>query len=310
MKSRILFLLLFIVSSVSVAEEIISPDITGLFEAPVIITGNGVINHSTGQIQFTIKHVLKNTSDEVLNLGGEVTFFEPNSCGFTLPDAHVNGKEMLVYLIEYQGKWHVHGGTQHFRLIDNNKLPFELCQKTYYYTPEEFIRMKTHFFLTFKKTGDLAFAPIMPKEEYEKSFSPFDCILRFYGCLYTNYSWPYEETEIPESQIYLEDTTIYKFTEIEPSFPGGKVEMMYYISERIPDSLLKVEGSIRGNVYIQFIVEKEGSLNQLKVLRGFEPRLDKVAVEIVKTMPKWIPGKQRGKAVRCNYIIPVRFTSR
>ena len=312
MKNSLLFLFLILLSSVSFSEEIFSPDISGLFEAPVIITGNGVINHSTGQIQFTIKQVLKNTGDEVLYSGCKVSFYAPGPYGFVLANSQVNGKEMLVYLIKYNEKWHVHGGTQHFRLIENTKIPFELCHKTYYYTPQEFKRLKTHFFLTFKKTGELVFIPIMPKEEYEKSFSPFESVLNFYDCLKTNYSWPYAEVEMPklESEIQVEDTIIYKFTEVEPLYQGGKVEMMAYISERIPDSLLKTDGSITGIVYVQFVVEKDGSLTQFKVLRGFEPRLDKAAVEIIKKMPKWIPGKQRGKVVRCNYIIPVRFTPR
>ena len=94
---------------------------------------------------------------------------------------------------------------------------------------------------------------------------------------------------------------------MEPEFPGGTVEMMTYISERIPDSISNVDGTIRGNVYIQFVVEKDGSLSELNVLRGVAPQFDTAAVEIIKSMPKWTPAKQRGKAVRCKFTIPVYF---
>ena len=303
-----LSVILLFVATASFAEDVISPDVNGLFDAPVIFTGKGVLDSSTGKVRFTIQHVLKNTSDEVLYFGGTFDFYQPTSCGFGLGASEIDHKNLIVYLRKFNGKWFVHGGTQHFRKLVNGKIPFELCRKTYYYSVEEFKRLKAHFFLTFEQKGEFDFTSIMPKEVYNNSFSPFESILNFYACIENdNFPYPNEELPVPDPIVNVADTTIYKITEVNPEFPGGIEEMMKYISERIPDSLNKIECSIRGNVYVQFVVEKDGSLTQYKVLRGVESRLDKAAIEIVKTMPKWTPAQQRGKSVRCYYILPVRF---
>ena len=100
---------------------------------------------------------------------------------------------------------------------------------------------------------------------------------------------------------------IYDVVEHMPIFPGGMAAMMEFINQnkRYPkDALLE---KVQGRVIISFVVEKDGSLSNIEVHKGVKPSLDKEAVRIVKSMPKWKPGTQDGKNVRVRYCIPVSF---
>jgi len=93
-----------------------------------------------------------------------------------------------------------------------------------------------------------------------------------------------------------------------PEFPGGVVEMMKYLGKNTyypPQAKAK---NIQGRVFVRFVIEKDGSINEVKVLKGVHELLDKEAVRIVSSMPKWNPGKQRGNLVRVAYNLPIKFT--
>ena len=90
-----------------------------------------------------------------------------------------------------------------------------------------------------------------------------------------------------------------------PSFPGGNVQK--WIAKNVKYPVLAMENGIQGKVYIQFVIERDGSITDVKVLRGVDASLDKEAVRVVKAMPKWKPGKQRGKPVRVSYTLPINF---
>lgn len=92
-----------------------------------------------------------------------------------------------------------------------------------------------------------------------------------------------------------------------PSFPGGDRKLMEYLSENIRYPEECEEICIQGRVIVSFIVEKDGSISNVKVAKSLDPLLDKEAVRVVSGMPKWIPGRQNGVAVRVRYIIPVTF---
>lgn len=89
-----------------------------------------------------------------------------------------------------------------------------------------------------------------------------------------------------------------------PAFPGN---VQKWIAQRIRYPQLAAEAGIQGKVYIQFVVEKNGSVSNIKVVRGVDELLDKEAVRVISEMPKWTPGKQRGKAVRVSYTMPITF---
>ncbi|MEX1003249.1 MAG: energy transducer TonB [Crocinitomicaceae bacterium] len=108
-----------------------------------------------------------------------------------------------------------------------------------------------------------------------------------------------------------QDTTktemIYDMPEQMPQFPGGADAMEQFISSHIkypPEAKAK---NIQGKVYVQFVVEKDGSISEIKIRRGAHQLLDDEAVRVIKLMPDWKPGSMRGKKVRVRYTIPITF---
>ncbi|MDE7357323.1 MAG: energy transducer TonB, partial [Bacteroidales bacterium] len=90
---------------------------------------------------------------------------------------------------------------------------------------------------------------------------------------------------------------------------GGGDEAFYqYIAANIRYPVVAMESGISGRVYVTFVVEKDGSITDVKVLRGIGGGCDEEAVRVVKAMPKWKPGKQRGRPVRVLYRVPINFT--
>ncbi|MFT3884554.1 MAG: energy transducer TonB [Flavobacteriales bacterium] len=96
----------------------------------------------------------------------------------------------------------------------------------------------------------------------------------------------------------------------QPEFPGGTAEMYKFWDKikKYPD--MEYEAGIQGKVYVEFTVEKDGSIEDVKVRRGVSGGLDKEAVRMVKAMPKWNPGKMNGKPVKCRFTLPVSFILR
>jgi len=97
------------------------------------------------------------------------------------------------------------------------------------------------------------------------------------------------------------------FAEVEPTFPGGESAMMTWIQEHIEYPQLAVEMGEQGIVYVQFVVNKDGSIEKVKIMRGVSDALDDEAKRVVKRMPKWTPGEQAGKKVRVRYTLPIHF---
>ncbi len=105
-----------------------------------------------------------------------------------------------------------------------------------------------------------------------------------------------------------EDTgeeNIFMVVEDMPQFPGGNVTK--WIAKNVKYPQLAQENGIQGKVYIKFVIEKDGSITDVQVSRGVDASLDREAVRVIKAMPKWKPGKQRGKAVRVSYTLPINF---
>ena len=110
------------------------------------------------------------------------------------------------------------------------------------------------------------------------------------------------EEEEPEEQ------TIFEVVEQMPEFPnGGMAGLMQYLSKNIKYPTIAQENGTHGRVTVQFVVNRDGSIVDAKVLRGVDPYLDKEAIRVISSMPKWKPGMQRGKAVRVKYTVPVMF---
>ncbi len=99
------------------------------------------------------------------------------------------------------------------------------------------------------------------------------------------------------------------FTAVEqmPQFPGGEAELMKYIANHIKYPTMAAENNIQGRVVVKFVVKKDGSVGEVQVLRGKDPDLDKEAVRVVRTLPKFIPGKMNGQAVSVWFTLPINF---
>ncbi len=121
------------------------------------------------------------------------------------------------------------------------------------------------------------------------------------------------EEEIEEQAIVEEEPEeekedeIFVFVEDQPSFPGGDEARIKYLQENIKYPEMAKESGIQGTVYVTFVVEKDGRITNVKVLRGIGGGCDEEAVRIIKNMPRWKPGKQRGRAVRAQFNMPIRF---
>ncbi|MBL8002813.1 MAG: TonB family protein [Flavobacteriales bacterium] len=96
----------------------------------------------------------------------------------------------------------------------------------------------------------------------------------------------------------------------QPEFPGGMEEMYKYLGrlQKYPD--MEADAGIQGKVYVEFVVEKDGRVTDVKLKKGVSDGLDKEAMRLVKAMPAWNPGKMNGKAVKCRFVLPVKFTLR
>lgn len=112
-----------------------------------------------------------------------------------------------------------------------------------------------------------------------------------------------EEPQIQEQEIFV-------FVEEQPEFPGGEEALMAYLQSNIKYPQMAKELEIQGKVIIEFVVETDGSVTNVTVKRGIGGGCDEEAVRVVKAMPKWKPGKQRGKPVRVRYTLPVTFQLR
>lgn len=110
-----------------------------------------------------------------------------------------------------------------------------------------------------------------------------------------------------DEDVVVEDE-IFVIVEENPQFPdGGTAGLLQYLGKNIKYPTIPQENGTQGRVTVQFVVNKDGSIVDVKVIRGVDPYLDKEAVRVISTMPKWIPGKQRGVLVRCKFTVPVTF---
>ncbi|MCM1051877.1 MAG: energy transducer TonB [Paenibacillus sp.] len=105
----------------------------------------------------------------------------------------------------------------------------------------------------------------------------------------------------------VDDNRVFDVVEQKPQFPGGEAALLKYVSEHIRYPAMAQENNIQGRVVVQFVVTKTGDVGEVKVVRGKDPDLDKEAVRVVKSLPKFVPGKMNGHAVNVWYTLPIQF---
>ena len=116
-----------------------------------------------------------------------------------------------------------------------------------------------------------------------------------------------DEIKAPEPPKHVEETKIFTVVEQMPLFPGGDAALMAYLRDNIHYPTVAAENGVQGRVVVGFVVERDGSITDVNVLRSVDPSLDREAMRVVKGMPRWTPGKQNGSAVRVKYQVPVTF---
>ena len=126
-------------------------------------------------------------------------------------------------------------------------------------------------------------------------------------------------SEVVDNEFFESDNTfeakvedyskqrVFDIVEEMPSFPDGESELLEYIAKNIKYPQMARESGIQGRVFVNFIVEPDGSVSNVKIIRGIGSGCDEEALRVVKSLPKFNPGKQRGKAVRVSYTIPINF---
>jgi len=111
----------------------------------------------------------------------------------------------------------------------------------------------------------------------------------------------------PEPPKHEEETKVFDVVEQMPSFPGGQSALMEYLHDHVKYPVVAQENGVQGRVVVSFIVERDGSITDVRVVRSVDPSLDREAARVVSSMPRWTPGKQNGSAVRVKYNVPVSF---
>lgn len=116
-------------------------------------------------------------------------------------------------------------------------------------------------------------------------------------------------TEIVEEKVKSDNNKVYDMALVEqkPTFPGGDSALYKWISSQLNYPPTAAEEGVQGRVTVGFVIEKDGSITNVRVMRGKHPDLDREAVRVVKKMPKWNPGRVNGAPVRVTYILPINF---
>jgi periplasmic protein TonB len=115
---------------------------------------------------------------------------------------------------------------------------------------------------------------------------------------------PVIQTQAEEEE---EEAQVFFIVEDMPEFPGGELALRTYIANAIKYPVIAQENGIQGKVYVTFVVDRDGGISDAKIARGVDASLDKEALRVVNTLPKWKPGMQRGKPVRVSYTVPINF---
>ena len=137
-------------------------------------------------------------------------------------------------------------------------------------------------------------------------------LIGFLMCSYISYGQTNEELEAIKNNPVQQQDSVHTMVEQMPEFPGGNMEMNIFLRKNILYPFKELQNGISGTVYVSFIVEKDGSITDVKIMKGVAggPGLSREALRVVRLMPNWSPGKQGGKLVRTIFTLPIKFNAR
>lgn len=119
----------------------------------------------------------------------------------------------------------------------------------------------------------------------------------------------YSQEEVPDPPvppIEIVEEELFDIVENQPEYPGGMDKMMQFLGMNFKYPQIDMENGVEGRVFASFVVEKDGSISTIKILRGVSKTIDAEAIRVIELMPNWKPGTQNGKPVRVKYTIPIR----
>jgi periplasmic protein TonB len=102
-------------------------------------------------------------------------------------------------------------------------------------------------------------------------------------------------------------TTVYEITEVMPEFPGGQAKLYEFLNQNLILPKLNTDSQIQGKIYVKFVIKKDGSIDEIQVIKGSHEKLNEEVIRVIKLMPKWTPGIQNGQAVDVYFTLPVQI---
>lgn len=111
-----------------------------------------------------------------------------------------------------------------------------------------------------------------------------------------------------DTQLKEDESVDFYVIEQKPEFPGGETELLKYVANNTTYPNEAKNKGIQGKVFVRFIIDKEGYVTNVTVVKSVDPLLDNEAVRVIEALPKWTPGKQRGDFVKVSFVIPINFT--
>jgi periplasmic protein TonB len=102
-------------------------------------------------------------------------------------------------------------------------------------------------------------------------------------------------------------TTVYEITEVMPEFPGGQAKLYEFLNQNLILPKLNTDSQIQGKIYVKFVIKKDGSIDDIQVIKGSHEKLNEEVIRVIKLMPKWTPGLQNGQAVDVYFTLPVQI---
>jgi len=118
---------------------------------------------------------------------------------------------------------------------------------------------------------------------------------------------PMLQAQVDKNQAPKDEDPVYVYVEEQPSFPGGDDAMYAFLAKHIEYPHKALENGITGTVYASFIVQRDGTISDITIRRDIGAGCGAEVVRVIKMMPRWNPGRQKGKPVRCQFILPVKF---
>jgi protein TonB len=307
MKRALGSILLWVAPFLVLAEVEYSPPIAAYLEAELVATGR--VHYQNNQAVLEIEEVLRNQTSRLYVPSGKVVFGRDRYSPFSHLNPEAPTGKYLLFFKSYKGKMYLYAGSQHIYALEKPGVypicaadsVFELNFKRAQHALNEFQKCFSDRGRTINKGINAS--------TYAQKLNRSEAVLYALQNPYRLLN-PY----IDEPVVFLEpdplvneDTTIYQVVEQMPAYPTGAADLMAFVRSTINYPPLAKENGIQGKVYIRFVVEKDGELSHIEVVRGVHPLLDQEAIRVVEAMPAFEPGKQRGKPVRCNFIVPVPF---